>query len=178
MSCSSITLNGIGVGCKDNLGSIKEVYVIKKDDVVGAPTVTDGIITEIELKDSAKFSTYKFRKGTSSMSTSMETDEQAGTMAFTTDVSLQFSKLQTSTRLELMALAIDELVTIVLDGNGKYWFLGYDFPVTVTSMTANSGVNFNEFQGYTITLQDTSRELPFEVSATAIEGKINPAPIA
>ena len=112
------------------------------------------------------------------MSTNMTVDEAVGTMAFTTEVALQFNKLQTSTRLELMALSMDDLVAIVKDGNDKYWYLGYDFPVTVSSITANSGVNFSDFQGYNITLTDVSRELPFEVDGSIMEDLINPAPVA
>lgn len=175
MACSSITLKGINTGCKDNLGSIKEVYVIKKDDVTSISKSED-VISTIALNTGSKFSTYKFRKGTSSMSTNMTVDEAVGTMSFTTEVALQFNKLQTSTRLELMALAMDDLVAIVKDANDKCWYLGYDFPVTVSSMTANSGTNFTDFQGYNITLSDTSRELPFEVDGSIMADLINPAP--
>jgi hypothetical protein len=175
MSCSSITLKGINTGCTDNLGSIKEVYVIKKNDVTSISKSED-VISTITLNTDSKFSTYKFRKGTSSMSTNMTVDEAVGTMAFTTEIALQFNKLQTSTRLELMALAMDDLVAIVKDGNDKYWYLGYDFPVTVSSMTANSGTNFTDFQGYNITLTDTSRELPFEVDGSIMADLIKPAP--
>ena len=33
MSCNSIALAGINIGCKDHMGGIKEVYLIKADDI-------------------------------------------------------------------------------------------------------------------------------------------------
>lgn len=176
MSCSLYTLRGINVGCKDGIGSIKEVYVIKKDDVQNVEKSEDKI-TGITLNEGSKFLTYKFRRGTSSMSTNMTVDEAVGTMAFTTEVTLQFNKLQTATRLELMALAVDDLIAVVKDGNDKYWYLGYDFPVSVSSMTANTGTNFTDFSGYNITLNDVARELPYEVDDSVMTGLIQPAPV-
>ena len=174
MGCSSITLNGINTGCRDNIGSIKEVLIVKRDEITIPTTsdMTEGVITTLELKDDSKFARYRFRKNTSNMTTTMSVDDAVGTMSFNTEVTLQFNKLETKKRLELMALALDDLVVIVLDGNGVYWFLGMDFPVSVTSLNGETGTVFTDFSGYRITLTDNARELPFEVSASALEGKI------
>lgn len=177
MACSSISLAGIGLGCKDSMGGIKEVYIIKENDVTNI-TIEENIITAIETSTSAKFKTYKFRKGTSSMSTSLTTDEAAGTLSFQTDLALQFTKMETAKRLEIMALAVDSVVVIVLDSNGHYWYLGKDFPVTASSATANSGTAFGDFSGYNITLTDNSRELPYEVEASIVSALIDEAPNA
>lgn len=177
MSCSSITLNGIGLGCKDSMGGIKKVYIAKSDDI-GVMSLSDNMIDNIEMKNSATFKTYEFRKGTSSMSTTLTTDEAAGTLSFQTDVSLQFSKMDTSKRLEIMALSVDSVVVIVEDSNGKCWFLGYDFPVTATTATANTGTAFGDFSGYNITLTDNSKELPYEVDPSIIFDLVTPAPVA
>ena len=40
MACGSITLKGIGLGCKDHMGGIKEVYLIKEDEI----TIAIGLI--------------------------------------------------------------------------------------------------------------------------------------
>lgn len=176
MSCSSITLNGIGLGCKDSMGGIKKVYIAKFEDV-NLQGISDNIIDNISMKNSATFKTYEFRKGTSSMSTTLTTDEAAGTLSFQTDVSLQFSKMDTAKRLEIMALCVDSVVVIVEDSNGQCWYLGYDFPVTATTATANTGTSFGDFSGYNITLTDNSKELPYEVDPSIIFDLITPAPV-
>lgn len=183
MSCSSIKLNGIGLGCKDSMGGIKKVYIAKVDDIksiqIGDQTnIIDSIEMVLDEGSSRTFKTYEFRKGTSSMSTTLTTDEAAGTLSFQTDVSLQFSKMDTSKRLEIMALCVDSVVVIVEDSNGKCWFLGYDFPVTATTATANTGTAFGDFSGYNITLTDNSKELPYEVSYGILNEIVETPPVA
>lgn len=180
MSCNSHTLAGIGVGCKDNMGGIKEVYLIKDADVTSVTLDEAGAqVAAIELGSSATFKTYKFRKGTSSMASTMSTDEAAGTLSVQTDLSLQFSKMETDKRLEIMAMCQDVLKGIVLDSNGRYWLLGYDYPITATAATANTGTAFSDFSGYNVTLTDNSKEFPFEIPKSVIETlkeKITSAP--
>lgn len=178
MACKSFALTGIGMGCKDNLGGIKEVHIIKSGDVSSKTLNTEeSQIATIELAEGAKFKTYKFRKGTGSMTSTASSDEAIGNFSVTTELSLQFSKMETSKRLEIMALCLEDVEVIVLDWNGKYWYLGYDFPVTATAATAVSGTANTDLNGYTITLSDTSAEFPFEVPNTVVEDLISAAPI-
>ena len=168
MACNSITLAGIGLGCKDNMGGIKEVYLIKEDDITSI-TVAEGAVSAITLAEGASFKTYKFRKGTSQFTSTMTTDEAAGTLSVQTDLALQFSKMETSKRLEIMAMCMDSMKAIVLDSNDKYWLLGYDFPVTASAATGQTGTNFGDFGGYNVTLTDNSKEFPYEIPATVME---------
>ena len=178
MACNSIALKGIGLGCKDHMGGIKEVYLIKEADVTEV-TVTEGEISEITLKSESKFKTYRFRKGTSQFTSTMTTDEAAGTLSVQTDLALQFSTMETAKRLEIMAMCMDSMKAIVLDSNGKYWFLGYDFPVTASAATGQTGTNFGDFGGYNVTLTDNSKEFPYEIPASIVEElEITPAPAA
>ena len=181
MSCNSHTLAGIGLGCKDNMGGIKEVYLIKDSEVTDIQLDEGGsAVASITLAETATFKTYKFRKGTSSMSSTMTTDEAAGTMSIQTDLALQFSKMETAKRLEIMAMCMDSLKGIVLDSNGKYWLLGYDYPITASAATGNTGTAFADFGGYNITLTDNSREFPFEMPSavmTTLAEKITVAPV-
>lgn len=178
MACNSIALSGIGLGCKDNMGGIKEVYLIKEEDITTV-TASEGQISALTLNEGASFKTYKFRKGTSQFTSTMTSDEAAGTLSVQTDLALQFSKMETSKRLEIMAMCMESMKAIVLDANGKYWFLGYDFPVTASAATGQTGTNFGDFGGYNVTLTDNSKEFPYEIPDTVIkELDITAAPAA
>lgn len=168
MACNSITLAGIGLGCKNHLGGLKEVYLIKEDDIESV-VATEGTISAITLAEGASFKTYKFRKGTSQMTSTMTTDEAAGTLSVQTDLALQFSTMDTAKRLEIMAMCMDSMKAIVLDSNGKYWFLGYDFPISASAATGQTGTAFADFGGYNITLTDNSKEFPYEIPAEVME---------
>jgi hypothetical protein len=177
MSCKSFALSGIAIPCKDLLGGIKEVYIVKSADVTSKTLNTEeSQIATIVLAESAKFKTYKFRKGTASMTSTASSDDTIGNFSVSTELALQFSKMETSKRLEIMALCLEDVEIIVLDWNGKYWYLGYDFPVTATTATAETGTASSDFNGYKVTLTDSSREFPFEVPEDAIKSLIQAAP--
>lgn len=177
MACKSFALSGIALPCKDNVGGIKEVYIIKNTDIAEVALNTEqSQIATITMADAAKFKTYKFRKGTANMISTAASDETIGNFSVTTELTLQFSKMETSKRLEIMAMCLEDIVVIVLDWNGKYWYLGYDFPVTATAATAQTGTAHGDLNGYNVTLSDTSAEFPFEVPATIVPDIIQPAP--
>lgn len=177
MACKSFALSGIALGCKDNMGGIKEAYIIKSADVTGKTLNTEGSqIATIETASEAKFKTYKFRKGTASMTSTASTDDAIGNFFVTTELALQFSKMETSKRLEIMALCLEDVEVMVLDWNGKYWLLGYEFPVTATTATGVSGTAGTDLNGYTITLTDTASEFPYEVPSEVAEALIQAAP--
>ena len=54
------------------------------------------------------------------------------------------------------------------DANGKYWFLGKDEPVMATAGEGVTGTARGDRNGYGITLQDTSLEMPYEVDAELV----------
>jgi hypothetical protein len=87
-------------------------------------------------------------------------------------------KMETSKRLQMMALLMNECVAIVKDCNGKYWYLGYDNPLEASAGTASTGTANTDLNGYDITLTDTSRELPYEVDSTALASIIEDAPVS
>lgn len=177
MACKSFALSGIALGCKDLLGGIKEVYIAKAGDVTAVTLNTEeSQIATITLAESAKFKTYKFRKGTASMTSTAASDEAIGNFSVTTELALQFSKMETSKRLEIMALCLEDVVVVVLDWNGKYWYLGYDFPVSASAATAQTGTASTDLNGYNVTLSDTSAEFPFEIPATVMADLIQAAP--
>lgn len=176
MACKSFSLTGIALPCKDNMGGIKEVYITTATDVKKVELTEAGdAIMSIEMVAGKQWKTYKFRKGTANMTSTASSDETIGNFSVTTELALQFSKMETQKRLEIMSMCLEDVVVIVRDFNGLYWYLGYDFPVTVTAATAQTGTAATDLNGYNITLSDTSAELPFEVPATLIEGWINPA---
>ena len=169
MACNSIALAGIALGCKTNVGGIKEVYLIKDEDIsaIAYKKGTSGdyneAISAITLKETAKFKVYKFRKGTSQFTSTMTTDEAAGNLSVQTDLALQFSQMETAKRLEIMAMCMESMKGIVLDSNDRFWLLGADYPISASAATGATGTAFSDFGGYNVTLTDNSKEFPYEI---------------
>ena len=161
------TLSGLSKDCASNMGGILEVLLANFDDVSGV-IITDNQITEITMASSAKFHRYTFAKNTGSLTSTYNLDPASGVRYVTSDLLLQFNRMQTQARVEITALALGDLVAIVKDANGKYWYLGKDEPVNASAGDGQTGTARGDANRYTITLQDNSLEMPFEVDPTIL----------
>ena len=162
------TLNGIARDCQSSMGGIRRVLMANYDDVT--VTVTDGIISAIALAGAAKFKEYLFRRNTGSLTSAYQLSD-TGNNGVQSDLLMVFTRLETTKRLEVEALAHAEAVAIVEDCNGKFWYLGKDEPLTIADGTnAATGTARADLNGYNVALQDHSLELPLEVDATIIAG--------
>ena len=172
MSCSQL-LNGIAADCQTNVGGVREVYIANYSDVT-AIEVDDSsnMIKTITMSDTAKFKKYAFKKNTSSMTSTLNVDPANGINFVQTDLSLVFAKQETVKRMEIAKLSLGELRVIVLDANGKYWFLGQEEFVSATAGTAETGTNRQDGNKYTITLTDYSSSYPYEVDSSIVAGLI------
>lgn len=165
------TLSGLTRDCSSNMGGIVEALIANFDDVTGV-TVTDGIISTISMASSAKFKRYSFAKNTGSLTSNYNIDAASGVKYVTTDLLLQFNRMETAKRVEITALALGDLAIIVKDANGKYWYLGKDEPVNASAGDGQTGTARGDANRYTITLQDESKEMPYEVDSSIVDALV------
>ena len=120
MACL-ITIAGITLDCESSLGGIKQVWITQYDNVKSV-TVDDETnqISAITLEEDAKWYNYQFRKGTGSLTSTLNVDETAGTNYVSNELALVFTKMETKKRIEIAALSIGQLVVVVEDSNGKF----------------------------------------------------------
>ena len=170
MACNQ-TLSGLVKDCSPSMGGITEVLLANREDV-SAVTADTGKVTEITMASSAKFKKYTFARNTGSMTSTYTIDQASGVRYVTTDLLLQFNRMETAKRVEISALAVNDLVAIVKDANGIYWYLGYDGPVNAAAGDGQTGTARGDANRYTITLQDNSKEMPMEVDATIVAALI------
>lgn len=170
MACNQ-TLSGLVKDCSPSMGGITEVLLANREDV-SAVTADSGKVTEITMASSAKFKKYSFARNTGSMTSTYTIDQASGVKYVTTDLLLQFNRMETAKRVEISALAVNDLVAIVKDANGIYWYLGYDEPVNASAGDGQTGTARGDANRYTITLQDNSKEMPMEVDSTIIAALI------
>ena len=170
MSCIQ-TLSGLAKDCSANMGGIVEVLIANYEDVT-AVTLTSGVISAITMATSAKFKRYAFAKNTGSLTSTYNIDAASGVKYVTSELLLQFNRMETTKRVELTALALGDLVVICRDSNGIYWYLGKDEPVNASAGDGQTGTAKSDANRYTITLQDNSQEMPLEVDSTIISGLV------
>ena len=166
MACNQ-TLNGLVRDCQPSMGGIVEAHAINKE-YIEKITAEEGVVKTITLTEGEKFKSYYFNRNTGSMTSNYTLDPATGVRYVTTDLVLQFNRMETTKRIEVTALAQNELALIVKDANGKYWLLGKDEPVMATAGEGVTGTARGDRNGYGITLQDTSLEMPYEVDAELV----------
>lgn len=171
MACNSYTLSKIDNVCKESsFGGIKEVLVALYDDVVDVNLNDEGnAISAITMASGTTFHQYRLLKSTGGLTSTLNTSETSASY-FTNEVTLQFMKMETSKRMEIMALMMSACAVIVHDANGKYWYLGKDNYVECTAGSAQTGTASSDSNHYELTLTDTSAELPYEVPSSIISG--------
>jgi hypothetical protein len=165
--CSGL-LGGIPKDCRGSKGGLKLAYLFRLYEIA-SKTVVDGVVTALSLESGAVLAEYNFRKNSSSFTETITAADVEGTTIYTPEITLQFTKLETSKRNEILLLSQNDLVAIVLDRNGTYWMLGYNNGL-ILGGDAQTGTAMGDFNGYNITLTG-EEELPMlEVQASVIEG--------
>lgn len=167
MACNQ-TLVGIPYDCSSSMGGIKEVYLTNYADNIfetGATASGDTVISGIS--SAVTFHRYQFRKGTGSMTSTLNVDDAAGSNYVSTELVLLFTRMETIKRTAIAALALGGLAGIVVDCNGKKWALGLEEPVNATAGSGNTGTARTDSNNYQITLTDDAASFPYEVTDEA-----------
>ena len=173
MACNSYTLTGMNTVCKENsFGGIKEVLIALYDDVASVSVATGTTLLTPTMESGKKFKQYKLLKSTGGLTSTLNTSETSASY-FTNEVTLQFMKMETSKRIEIMALMMSACAVIVKDANDKYWYLGKDNYVECSAGSATTGTAASDANHYELTLSDTSVELPYEVDASVISSIVD-----
>lgn len=169
MACNTVTLNGIDARCETSAGGIKRVLIANIDDVKEITIdPTTSIVTAIDA--AGKFVEWRFRKNTGSLSTSLASDPAIGNTTVTTELNLQFTKAEAVKRLEIQSAINAAAIVIVEDMYGQYILLGKENEVVVSAASMVTGTAATDLNGFTLTLQDVSTELPHFVEAGIIAG--------
>ena len=162
MACTAYTLKGITNDCATSKGGIREVYIA--DWANDLFTLGETSETVESLKSDAKFYKFFIKKNTSSFTSTATIDLANGVNYVSTELNLVFTRQETSKRVEMSALLLNDVACLVVDANGKTWVMGLESPVNATAATAESGQNATDGNKYTITLTDESDTFPFEYS--------------
>lgn len=163
MSCQTYTLQAIDLNeCNDNYGGVERVWVADRDNWTKvAPTVSGD--TELIIDDANSGMTFYEIKFDRDVTTYTESASFTAGVApsVTAELSIEILKMSAEHRTAVQALLFNNnLIAIVKDNNSAYHFMGYDFPVKVTSLNGQTGaVMLSDKNSYTIVLQDVSKRL-------------------
>lgn len=168
MSCD-IT-SGFTLGCRDNTGGIKNLYILS-GSITSVDDASEGLISGIT--GSGEFFQYELFRQTSDFSEAISATPENGTVFYEQSVNAVFFKLQSSTRNQVRVLAKNPDLKIIVetnngseDGVGKYWLLGEQNGVQLLSGTGATGTAFGDLNGYSLTFTGQEPEPASEISGS------------
>ena len=161
-SCTSYTLSGLNAGCKDSVGGVAKVWLADKSAVTW--TISNDVAT---AGPTSAFKVYNLRRGAASMTSTLQVNDNAGNY-FNTEVTMNFLKMETSKRIEVMAMLMGQCTGVVKDYNGKYWAIGITNPLEGSAGTGETGTAAGDANQYTVTISVAESELPYEITDSSM----------
>ena len=169
MSTCDIT-SGFELGCRDNSGGIKNLYILS-GSITSITDASEGLINSIS--GSGEFFQFELFRQTSDFSEAISSTPENGTVFYEQTVNATFFKLQSSTRNQVRVLAKNPDLKVIVetnngsqDGVGRYWLLGEENGVQLLSGTGQTGTAFGDLNGYTLTFTGQEPEPASEISGS------------
>lgn len=167
MPCS-VTLSTYSLGnCFSNKGGIKTIYIANYvENAVSATTSGETISSFV-----SGITWYKqeLRRGTGSMTSSYAYDDGNGSSLWTTEAVIEYTKMQKENRLIANALAIGDIMMVVVDNNGEAYFLGEELPVRCNTGTGETGSALSDKNAFSMTATDECSHSPRMLDDSALQ---------
>jgi len=171
MSTCDIT-SGFTLGCRDNSGGIKNLYILS-GSIDTLTTASEGLINEIS--GSGVFYQFELFRQTSDFVETITSTPENGTIFYEQAVNAIFFKLQSATRNQMRVLAKNPNLKVIVetnngsvDGVGKFFYLGEENGLQLTGGTGATGTAFGDLNGYTLNFVGQEPEPASEVSGSSL----------
>ena len=169
MSCD--ISSGFALGCRDNTGGIKNLYILSGS--ITSTNGTEGLITS--MTGSGVFYKFELFRQTSNYSEAINSTPENGTVFYEQSVTAVFFKLQSATRNKVKVLAQNPDLKIVVetnngasDGVGQFFLVGKDTGAQLVTGTGATGTAFGDLNGYTLTFTSQEPEPASEIDGFGI----------
>tara|TARA_R110000787_G_scaffold60516_2_gene137260 strand:+ start:315 stop:857 length:543 start_codon:yes stop_codon:yes gene_type:complete len=164
--------SGFLLGCRDNSGGIKNLYILS-GSVDGVTDASEGLINDIS--GSGIFYKFELFRQTSDYTETITSTPANGTVFYEQSVNAVFFKLQSATRNQMKVLAQNPDLKVIVetnngsvDGVGKFFYLGQENGLQLTTGTGASGTAFGDLNGYTLTFVGQEPEPSSEISGSIL----------
>ena len=165
--------SGFALGCRDNTGGIRNIFILSGSiSNITYNNTQQGLITGIS--GSGSFYQFELFRQTSDFSEGISSVPENGTVFYEQTVNAVFFKMQSSTRNQVRTLAKNPELQIIVetnngsvDGIGKFFLVGQRNGAQLLNGTAQSGTGFGDLNGYNLTFTGQEPDPASEVSGSA-----------
>jgi hypothetical protein len=171
MACDLTT--GFTLGCRDNSGGVKKIYIAKFDAKTTYTEDGSDVITGMTSSNGIEFFQYDLQKNTADLSEAQTMDPTMESISYVPTINIVFNKLDTPKRNEMLLMSRTAVVVIVEDRNNRLWLVGKQAGLDLTSSTRATGVNLTDRNGSTLALVGSETEPFQEIQFSAFSALIS-----
>jgi len=143
---------GIQLGCRDNTGGLKTLWITDYTNVTSITSSTGDTITAIS--GSGTFYEFQLIRTSSQLTETVNASLENGTVFYQGEVVTYFNKLGQDKRNILKTLAQSQRLAIVAeDNNGQFFYLGQTYGCFISAGTSVTGKALGDQNGYNMTFQ-------------------------
>jgi hypothetical protein len=148
MSCA-IT-GGYTIDCIDNVGGIKNIYIIAFNEVASV-TEASGLVTAITKTTAKRFYKIQLPQGVGEGKDTPTPSQENGSLFFTHSVTFPINKRDATIRNYVLALAKSRVMIVAEELNGEYKLYGKEFGMYLSDGSeGTSGVAPGDRNGYNL----------------------------
>lgn len=163
MSCN--LTSGILLGCRDNVGGLKTMWITDFCNIDSITQSTGDTITQIS--GTGTFYCFELIRTSSQHTETVNASLENGTVFYQGETVTYFAKLEQAKRNILKTLAQSQRLGIVVeDNNGKYFLLGQTYGSFISAGTSVTGKALGDQNGYNMTFQYLEPNPMNELSGT------------
>jgi hypothetical protein len=147
--------SGFSLGCRDNAGGVKNVYILS-GSISSITGTSNGLLTAIS--GSGTFYKFELAKQTGDFTETINASVENGTVFYEQVINAPFHKLQSSTRNQVKVLAQNPALKVIVetnngtdDGVGVFFLAGQQNGMTLSGGTGATGTAFGDLNGYSLT---------------------------
>ena len=156
MACN--LTKGRNITCRDGIGGIKAIYIAQHDELTSF-TAASGEVTDFDLGGSDDLYKYLLKRGTGSVTETINASSENGTVFYTHSVNVKLHNLTKEDQNEIKLLAQQRMVIFVelnqLNASAKNTIVacGLDNGMELSAGTSTSGVSLADSVGYDFTFE-------------------------
>lgn len=165
MAC--ILTQGYNLDCRDSYGGLSTVYIM---ELANATTITQaaGIVTAITKASTKKFFEYKLIAFTADADDNLTASRENGTSFSTQGIRFPINKMTVAVRNELLLLAQNRLLVVIVDQNGSGWLYGKINGMMIATVGAKTGTALADRNGYELVFEGMEKEFAPNVDAATL----------
>lgn len=165
--------SGFALGCRDNTGGIKAIYILSGS----VTTVTDTSNEISDISGTGVFYQFDLQRGTSDFTETINGSTENQTVFYEATINAAFAKLQTSTRNQVKVLAQNPDLKIVVETNNdsaseKFIYVGRKNGAVLNAGQGQSGTALGDANGYTLTFTAQEPQPADFISGSNLSGAL------